>query len=134
MRTIKKIQRPRALLCGMLKDGGRIFFLSRNERGVVRFEMPCIYSYGSEDPVNLLSEEFNKQTGIDGEVCSIVLEKRHNAGSRRRKYWIPCLVFEIKAKNKNAKISKEFSGYKWLSLEDAKKEKLSRKSEWIRKS
>ena len=78
-----------------------------------------------------LTAEFRRQAGIDAEVYGIKTEKRYNAGSRKRKHWVPCLVFTMHAKNMKAKTSQEFSGFKWLSLEEAKKKKLGRKAEWL---
>jgi len=130
-RVLKEKKVPKALICGMLKDGERILFLKRlDANGIERLEMPCILNYG-EDPVTQLTQEFRRQTGIDGEIGEIVFEARHNAGSRKKKVWIPCLVFKIMARNTRITLAKEFSGFRWLSVEDVKKEKLDRKLEWI---
>ncbi len=118
---------PKALACGMLEDNGRVLFLIRKDRhGTERIELPCITIFGAEDPVQKLTAEFRRQTGIDAEVCEIKMEKRYNAGSRKRKYWVPCLVFSMRAKQTKAVPAEEFSGFRWLSLEKAKKMKLGR--------
>ncbi len=123
---------PKALVCGMLEDKGRVLFLTFKDRhGIERLELPCVYSYPSSDPVSQLTEAFLKQSGIDAEVGEIVLEARHNAGSRRRKRWVPCYVFEVKAKDRKADPGGGYAGFRWLSLKDAKKEKLGRKAEWL---
>ena len=125
---------PKALACGMLRDNGRILFLIRKDRhGTERIELPSVEIFGEEDPVQKLTAEFRRQTGIDAEVCEIKMEKRYNAGSRKRKHWIPCLIFTMRAKNTKAVVAEEFSGFKWLSLEEAKKKKPGRKTEWLRK-
>lgn len=122
---------PKALVCGMLEDRGRVLFLKRKDRqGTERLEMPCLLLYAG-DPVSQLTEAFREQTGIDGEVGEVVIETRYNAASRRRKRFIPCLVFRIRAKGMKANPAPQFSGYRWLSLEDAKEEKLSRNARWI---
>lgn len=97
---------------------------------IERIELPHVFAY-SGDTISQLTEAFKNQTGIDGEVDEVVIETKYNAGSRRRKKFIPCLVFRISAKNRTAKPSSEFSGFKWLSLDNAKKEKLARTAEWI---
>ena len=79
-----------------------------------------------------LTVEFRSQTGIDAEVYEVKMEKRYNAGSRKRKRWIPCIIFTMRAKNTKAKVSSEFSGFKWLTMEKAKDMKLGRKAEWLR--
>ncbi len=123
---------PKALACGMLLDKGRVLFLvSRDAHSTERIELPCTEIFGAEDPVQKLASEFKRQTGIDAEVCEIKMERRYNAGSRRKKRWITCLVFSIRAKNMRTKPSPEFSGFKWLALEEAKKTKLGRKAEWL---
>lgn len=123
---------PKALACGMLQDNGRILFLIRKDaQGTERIELPSIEIFSGEDPVRKLASEFKRQTSIDAEVCEIKIEKRYNAGSRKRKNWVPCLVFIMRTKNMKVTAAPEFSGFKWLNLEDAKKTKLGRKAEWI---
>ncbi len=122
---------PKALVCGMLKDGGRILFLiSKDQNGTERLELPCFFAYSDAD-IMRLAEEFKEQTGIDGEVGEVEIKTRHNAGSRKRKKWIPCLVFKISARNRTTRASSKFSGFKWLVLDGAKKYRLSRNVEWI---
>lgn len=124
----------KALACGLLEDEGRILFLKfKDSHGIERLEMPCILVYSGRSPVAEIKAEFPRQTCIDAEIHEIIIEERHNAGTRKRRNWVPCLVFKVTAKNRKANPSKEFSGYKWLSLEDAKKQKLGRKTEWLRK-
>ncbi|NYZ73621.1 NUDIX hydrolase [Candidatus Micrarchaeota archaeon] len=125
---------PKALACAMLEDGGRMLFLVRKDaNGIERIEMPSVLVPSGRSPFADIKEAFQRMTGIDGEFHEIVLEGRHNAGFRRRKNWVPVLVFKVTAKNRTAKPSAEFSGFRWLSLEDAKRQKLSRNAEWMRK-
>lgn len=133
-RTLKQKSLPKALACGMLRDNERILFLIRKDRhGTERIELPSVEIFGEDDPVQNLTAEFKRQTGIDAEIREIKMEKRYNAGSRRKKRWIPCIVFSMRAKNMRAKASSEFSGFKWLTMEKAKEMKLGRKAEWIGK-
>ncbi|MBU0591955.1 hypothetical protein KKF81_05645 [Candidatus Micrarchaeota archaeon] len=124
---------PKALVCGMLQDGGRILFLvSKDQHGTERLELPCFLAYSDAD-VTRLAQEFREQTGIDAEVGEIKIQTKNNAGSRKRKVWVPCLVFKMNAKNRTAKPAKQFSGFRWLTLEDTKKQKLGRNAEWMLK-
>lgn len=124
---------PKAIACGMLEDRGRIFFLLRiDEHGGERLEIPCVFAYTSTDPISQLAETFKKQTGIDAEVCEIRFETRYNAGTRRNRKFIPCLVFRMRSKSAKATPAAEFSGFKWLSLDNAKKQKLGKITEWLR--
>lgn len=124
---------PKALACGMLEDGGRVLFLvRRDERGIERIEMPCVLVPSGRSPFAEIKLAFPRMTGIDGEMHEIVLEGRHNTGSRKRKVRVPCLVFKVTAKSMRAKPSAEFSGFRWLSLDDAKTQRLGRNSEWLR--
>jgi len=126
---------PKALTCGMLEDEGRILFLIRkDERGIERMELPCVLVLSGRSPVAEIKSEFARQTGIDAQMHEIILESKHNAGSRKRRYLVPCLVFKFTAKNMRAKPSGEFSGFKWLKIEDAKKERLGRNAEWVRRN
>lgn len=132
MKNIKKNQSEKLLACAMLEDNKRFLFLKRKEKnGIERIELPSIIILG-KDSASQLVQTFREQTGIDGEISDIIFETEYNAGSRKRKNFIPCVVFRFLAKNKTAKISKEFSGFKWLALKDAKKQKIARISEWIK--
>ncbi len=123
----------KALACAMLEDGGRILFLVRKDaNGIERIELPCVLVPSGRSPFADIKEAFQKMTGIDGEFHEIVLEGRHNAGYRRRKNWVPVLAFKVTAKNRTAKPPAEFSGFRWLSLEDALRQRLGRNAEWLR--
>lgn len=124
----------KALVCGLLEDDNRILFLRYiDNHGIERVEMPCVLVYSGKSSVAQIKTEFQRQTGLDAEIHEVIIETKYNAGSRRKKNWVPCLVFKVTAKNKRARPSGEFSGFKWLSLEDVKKQKLGRKLEWLRK-
>jgi len=126
---------PKALACGMLEDGGRVLFLVRADpNGTERIELPCILVPSGRSPFAEIKSEFPRRTGIDGEVHEIVIEGRHNAGSRKRRIWVPVLVFKVTARNRSANPPTEFSGFRWLSLDDAKKQRLDRKLEWLRRA
>jgi len=126
---------PKALACGMLEDGGRVLFLVRTDAsGAERIEMPCALVPSGRSPFADIKEAFGRLTGIaDCQVHEIILEGRHNAGTRRGRFWVPCLIFRVSARNRSARPSQEFSGFRWLSLDDAKKERLTRNAEWLRK-
>jgi len=125
---------PKALACAMLEDNGRLLFLVRKDaNGIERIELPCVLVPSGRSPFADIKDAFQKMTGIDGEFHEIVLEGRHNAGYRRRKNWVPVLVFKVTAKNRTAKPSAEFSGFRWLSLEDALRQRIGRNAEWLRK-
>ena len=110
---------PSALAAGILEDGERALFLCRrNEQGIETVELPCVLLQKGENPVARLSEEFRRQAGIDAQVHEVLFERRHNAGTRKRKLWIPVLAFKITAKSASARPAGEFSGYRWLSAKD----------------
>jgi hypothetical protein len=124
---------PVALACGILEDSRRALFLCRKTPlGVETVELPCVLLKKGDNPVSSLAAEFHRQTGIDGQVHRVLFEKKHNAGSKKRKYWIPVLAFEVTAKNTSAKPAKEFSGYKWIFGEELGKHKLARNASFLR--
>ncbi len=126
---------PKALACGMLEDGGRVLFLVRkDESGTERIEMPCVLVPSGRSPYAEINAEFRRQTGIDGQVHEAVMESRHNAGSRKRRSFVPVLVFKVTARERYARPSAEFSGFRWLSLDDARRQRLSRNAEWLRRA
>jgi hypothetical protein len=125
-------QFPKALACGLLEDGGRALFLIRkDDRGLERIEMPCAEIFPGEDPISKLASEFKRQTGIDAEIGDLKLERRHNTGSRKRRHFVPCLVYAVRAKSMRANPPPEFAGFRWLKPDDARTLRLSRKAEWM---
>jgi hypothetical protein len=123
---------PKALACGMLEDEGRVLFLvRRDEHGTERIELPCVLVPSGRSPFAEIKTEFVRQSGIDGQVHEIVLEGVHNAGTRKRKIRVPCLVFKVTARERRAKPANEFSGFRWLPLDEARKQRLGRKAEWL---
>ena len=126
-------QLPSALAAGLLEDGERALFLVR--KGVLGedlLEIPCVDVMGGENPVAALVEAFRQQAGIDAEVHDILFQRRRNVGTRKRRAFIPVLVFKVTAKSHAVKPAGGFVGYKWLAPADMGGKKLSRKSEWLR--
>lgn len=120
-----------ALACALIEDGGRVLFLKRKEGERELLELPCVLVEKGRNPVFELKEAVLAQTGIDAQVHEPVMEGRHNAGSRKRKKWIPALGFRVSAKSMSARVGAGFSGVKWIPLEEAKKERIGRKAEWL---
>ena len=133
MREKKLAKAPEyaALACAIVEDGGRVLFLKRKEGERELLELPCVLVEKGRNPVAELKEAIMRKAAIDAQVHEPTMEGRYNAGSRKKKKWIPALGFQISAKNMSARVSPEFSGVKWISLEDAKKEKMGRKAEWL---
>lgn len=126
------VPQPAALAVGLLEDAGRALFLvRRNMLGVESVELPCALVSSGENPVAALANAFRQQTGIDGQVHEILFERRHNAGTRKRKHWIPVLVFKITAKSASAKPGSGFAGCKWISSNDIGKFRLARMCQWL---
>ena len=123
---------PSALACGLLEDGERALFLCRkNKDGIETVELPCVLLFKGENQVARLAEEFRMQAGIDAEAHEVLFERRFNAGTRKRKLFIPVLVFKLTAKSHSAKPSAEFSGYKWLESKDLAKHRRARNLLWL---
>ena len=123
---------PSALAAGLLEDHERALFLLRKiTEGIETAELPCILLQKGENPVASLASEFRRQTGIDAQVHEILFERRHNAGSRKRKAFIPVLVFKVTARNTACRPSSEFSGYKWLERADLAKYKRAKNCLWL---
>ena len=111
---------PKAFACGMLEDEKRVLFLIRKDmNGMERVTLPSVLVYSGRSPVAEIQEEFIKQAGIEARVEGIAFESRHNYGNRRKKAFIPLLVFALKARRMQAKPSPEFAGFRWLSIKDA---------------
>ncbi|MFA5412466.1 MAG: hypothetical protein WC350_03935 [Candidatus Micrarchaeia archaeon] len=136
MREKKMLAAPEysALACAIVEDGGRMLFLKRVEKEREVLELPCVLVEKGMNPLSELKGAVLTQTGIDAQVHEPIMGGRHNVGSRKRKRWVPALGFRVSAKNMSARVGAGFSGVKWISLEDAKKERLGRKSEWLRAS
>jgi len=124
---------PSAIAAGLLEDGQRALFLARkNALGQELLEIPCVEVMAGDNPVAALCTAFRAQTGIDAEVHEILFQRRHNAGTRKRRAAIPVLVFKVTAKSHAVRPAQGFCGYRWLAPEDMAGKKLSRKSEWLR--
>ena len=123
---------PSALVAGLLQDGERALFLvRRNVKGEETVELPFVLLQKGGNPVAALAAEFRRQTGIDAQVHEIAFERKHNIGSRKRKAFVPVLVFRLTAKNAAAKTAPEFSGYRWLSPEDLAGCRKARSAAWL---
>ncbi|MFA6489549.1 MAG: NUDIX hydrolase [Candidatus Micrarchaeia archaeon] len=123
---------PSVLACGLLEDGERALFLCRKNRdGVETVELPCVLLFKGENPVARIAEEFRRQTGIDAQAHEVLFERRFNAGTRKRKIYIPVLVFKLTAKAHSAKPSQEFTGYKWLTSKDLAGQRRARNLLWL---
>ena len=134
-RVLTATPMPKALACGMLEDEGRVLFLIRKDpSGAERIEMPCVLVPSGRSPFAEINAEFRRQTGIDAQIHEVVLEGRHNAGSRKRRNQVPVMVFKVTARERRAKPSSEFSGFKWLGMDEALRQRLSRNAEWLRRA
>ena len=125
---------PKALACGVLEDGGRVLFLLKRDRnGIERIGLPCALVPSGRSPHADIKSEFERQTGIECQVLEVIFQGRYNAGSRKRRSWIPALGFKIVARNMRAKPAPEFSGFRWLKIDDALGMRLERESEWLKR-
>ena len=131
-RQLRDETKPIALACGLLEDSGRaLFLIRRSQDGKELLELPCARVFPGDDPMSKATGAFKAQTGVDAHSAGIALESRHNTGSRKKKHFVPVLVFRMDAKNKTARPSGEFSGFRWLPLAEAKKMRLARNAEWL---
>lgn len=121
----------KALVCGLLEDDGRVLFLKKIENGLEKIELPSIIVPSGRSEFAQIKEKFFLMTGIDGQVGDIIFQSTYNAGTRKRKNLVPCLVFRISARTKRAKPSEEFSGFVWLKISDVIKLKKTKKLEWL---
>ncbi len=133
MKTLEPI--IKALVVGALEDGGRYLFLIRTDSsGLERLELPSCIVYSGRSPFAEIKAEFQRQTGIEGQVGEIIYEGSVNAGSNKKKNFVPVLVFKIIARERRANPSSEFSSFKWLDVEAAKQYKIARNTQWILKT
>jgi hypothetical protein len=121
------------LACGLLEDSGRALLLvAKGRDGKERLCLPYALVMPGEDPVSAVAAAFRSQAGIDAQAHEIAVEGRHNAGSRKRKAWVPAMAFRMTAKNARAVPSKEFSGFRWVPLGEVANLRLAREAEWLR--
>lgn len=122
------MERPKALICGMLEKDGKALFLKRKGQDGEGIEMPSVFGTLSADPLSQLAEGFRKQAGIKAEPGQIIIEGRHEYEGAH----IPCLVFSMKPlREDEPEPGSAFSGFEWLSLEDAKMRRHSAKGKWL---
>ena len=114
------------LACALLLDGERVLFLKKMENEKECFALPCLLLDEKENPVIALQEMLLRTLGIDAYVTTVMLNGRHNAGSRRRRQFIGALGFAAKAKNARTTVP-----VAWVSLADAVRKKLCREAQWL---
>ncbi len=123
---------PKALACGLLEDEGRVLFLVvKDERGIERIELPCVVVPSGRSPFADIKEAFQKLTGIDGQVHEIVLQGTFNAGSRKRRQLVPAVALRVTARERRARPAPGYSGFRWLQPDEAKRQRLTRRAEWL---
>ncbi len=126
---------PKAFACAILEDEKRVLCLMRRDmNGIERVLLPCVMVYSGNNPVAKMGEEFLLQTGIEAQVEGIAFEGRYNYGNKRKKAFIPLLVFAVKARRMQAKPGPGFAGFRWLSIKDAlilDKKKEIRLEKWV---
>ncbi len=127
------IPKPSALAVGAISDGKRMFFLvKKNHMGIDCVELPSVLLHGNDDPVSALVNEFSKSCGIDAHVKGVIAQGTHNVGSRKKKHSIPVLVFDVETKIAKPVLAQGISGYKWLTIDEARAMRPTRLFEWIR--
>ena len=132
-RTIRTAPKLSALICALFEDNGRYFFLERlDERSRTLLELPSVLVNEGEDPVASLSAYLHSSLSLDPQIHLISLRGIYNSGSRKRRHLIPVLAFRCSAKKMQPKLPAPYSGSRWLTAEDALKEKLGKNSEWLR--
>ncbi len=125
--------KPSALAVGAISDGKRMFFLvKKNPQGIDCVELPSVLIYGNDDPVSALVSLFQSSCGIDAHVRGVIVQSVHNVGSRKRKHNVPALVFDVGTKTAKPALAPGISGYKWLTLNEARAMRPTRLFEWIR--
>ena len=105
--------------------------MRKNNLGIEAVEMPCVLIGKGENPVAALQAAFHAQTGIDAQVHEILFEKKWNAGTRKKKAWVPALIFKVTAKNASVRLMPGFSGYKWLFEKELAKYRHARTMQFL---
>ena len=70
-----------------------MLFLKKMEGERELLELPCMLVEKGRNPVAELKEAVMRKTAIDAQVHEPALEGKYNAGSRKKKKWIPALGF-----------------------------------------
>ncbi|MEW6749020.1 MAG: hypothetical protein AB1295_04910 [Candidatus Micrarchaeota archaeon] len=119
-------ERPKALICGMLEEDGKVLFLKR-EGGI---ELPSVFGSLGADPLSQMTEAFKKQSGIKAECGDVVIESRYELEAGLR---IPCLVFSMKRlREGEPEPATVYSGFEWLTMDEARKRKPAPKGTWLK--
>ncbi len=117
----------RVLLCALMEDGNRFFFLARASGEKVYYGLPCVLAGEGEDPVQALSAAVSRQAGVDVHVTTVAFSGKHNSGSRRRNQYVAALAFHASSKSYKTGVA-----FKWMTLSQAFACRLERNSEWLR--
>ncbi len=131
-RAPNKIVLPVALAVGLLEDEGRVLFLFQNDlKGQRLLELPSVLVMPGENPVQRLAESYAQMTGIDAQVHETVRQAGINIGSRKRRHFIPVLVFRLTAKRMSARAGAGWNGFVWMGIKQALGEKFARRGQWF---
>lgn len=131
-KTLTATPMLKCLVVGALEDNDRyLFLIKKDSNGIERIELPNKLVVSGRSEYAEIKSAVVEQTGIDAQIHEVIAQSKHNSGSRKRKVIIPVMIFKVTAKERFAKPSSEYSGFRWLSLEQAKKEKLTKNCEWL---
>ncbi len=121
---------PRAVVCGMLERDGKALFLSRKgPDGEERFELPWVIGTTRADPIGQIAEAYQKKTDIKVRTGDLFIESEVEEDGRM----LPVLVFrmETDAETLAPYPGGGYTGFRWMSLEAAKKERLGAMARWL---
>ncbi len=132
---MKHYKAPRALVCGLLEKDGKGLFLTRKDQGgLERIELPWIYGTIAADPVGAIGEAFRKQTSVKVHAERIIYEGKEDIGDEGMPDIVPVLVFSMIPGRKPMEEpvpSREYSGFLWLTLDEARERPLGRHARWL---
>ncbi|MBI2079265.1 hypothetical protein HYT84_00750 [Candidatus Micrarchaeota archaeon] len=121
---------PKALSCGIIEDNGRILFrVFQDEHGINRVETPCVLVLSGESITAKLKAKLSEILENNVEIGEPIAEFFYNAGSRKKKNLIPCVVFKIQTFGR-IEVRKK-SEFRWLRIEETKDMRKTKESEWL---
>ncbi len=123
------------LACGLLEKPGETgtFLFLKLPNG--EYDLPHVFATTRADPIGQIAEGYLKQTGVRVHTGKHILEMFHKVEHNDKEQEMPCIAFRMEPREEgdiNPVPHSSKGTFEWLTLEQAKRKKLSKYTAWIK--
>ncbi len=132
MKTFEPL--PKALALGAIEDNGRyLFHLVTDKYGVTRVDLPYVLVKSGESIAAKIKEQIHQIIENNVEIGEPIFQVTYNAGTRRKRNFIPAIIFKVETFGRIQMKKEKMQEYKWLKLDETKTISKTKESEWFYK-